>query len=145
MSSNDGQLTSTFQWLDCNDNFNPINGEDHVSFTPIANGSYAVEVSNDFCVDTSNCFLLTNLGINNNLAFDIELFPNPNKGQFYLAFESAIDVELSLFNSQGQLVKKVELRNSKEYSFDMSKETIGVYYLFLKTDQGINHVKIMKD
>lgn len=66
----DGTLTanggSEYQWLDCNNNYAEIMGETGSTFTPTANGSYAVVVSEfgQLCPDTSDCFMVTNVGIN---------------------------------------------------------------------------------
>jgi len=47
---------ATFQWLDCNNGFSPIAGETSQTFNSIGNGSYAVEVTQNGCVDTSACY-----------------------------------------------------------------------------------------
>ena len=50
---------AAYQWLDCDNNYSLIAGETNQSFTATANGSYAVEVTQNNCRDTSNCELVT--------------------------------------------------------------------------------------
>lgn len=58
-----------YQWLDCNDNFSAIFGANNQSFTPIESGNYAVQITENNCVDTSTCHLVNSIGLN-------ELFHN---------------------------------------------------------------------
>ncbi|MDC0231464.1 PCMD domain-containing protein, partial [Aureispira] len=74
---------ATFQWVDCNNSNAAIPGETNATFSPVANGDYAVEVTQNGCTSTSACynFIISDM---NELAFsnDIYIYPNPNKGQF---------------------------------------------------------------
>mgnify|MGYP006278149189 CR=1 FL=1 len=68
----------SWQWLDCDNNFAEIPGAVDAVFNAVANGSYAVKVIQNNCVDTSNCYLITDVGINNPANKEkIMLFPNP--------------------------------------------------------------------
>lgn len=51
------------QWLDCNDAMAIIGGEINQNFTAISNGIYAVQVTQNGCVDTSDCEVVNNVGI----------------------------------------------------------------------------------
>jgi Concanavalin A-like lectin/glucanases superfamily len=51
------------QWLDCNNGFAAIPGATGTQFTPTANGSYAVEVTQGGCTDTSACYAVVGVGI----------------------------------------------------------------------------------
>ncbi len=58
----------TYQWVDCDNNNSPINGETGQSFTPINTGNYAVEITSTNCTITSDCFIVDYTSID-------ELFP----------------------------------------------------------------------
>jgi hypothetical protein len=47
--------SASYVWLDCNNNQAIIFGENNQSYTATANGSYAVEITENGCVDTSAC------------------------------------------------------------------------------------------
>lgn len=72
VTASDTQLISdavgaSYQWLDCNNSYAIIPAATSKSFKPTLNGSYAVRVSNmgGVCSDTSNCFVISALGISN--------------------------------------------------------------------------------
>jgi subtilisin family serine protease len=52
-----------YQWIDCN-NGNIINGETGQNFMPVADGSYAVIVTQNTCSSTSSCFPITAADLN---------------------------------------------------------------------------------
>ena len=46
---------ATYQWLNCNANYAPIPGATNPVFIPDSTGSYAVQITQNGCVDTSSC------------------------------------------------------------------------------------------
>jgi hypothetical protein len=59
-SNNSG---GTYSWVDCNNGYSAISGETSQSFTAVANGSYAVIVTEENCSDTSACFIIDEVGL----------------------------------------------------------------------------------
>ena len=51
---------ANFQWIDCNSNTLIMNDTNN-SFEVTQSGSYAVEIEQYDCIDTSNCFVFTNV------------------------------------------------------------------------------------
>ena len=49
-------FATAYQWLDCDDNYAPIEGATDMVFTANQNGSYALEITFDACSDTSDCY-----------------------------------------------------------------------------------------
>jgi hypothetical protein len=84
---------NTYQWLDCENGSAAINGANSVSFTPVQNGIYAVQVTSPAgCMDTSACFTIDNLSIHDiaqNQLFSI--YPNPAKDEINI--EGATDLQ----------------------------------------------------
>ncbi|MBK9190635.1 MAG: PKD domain-containing protein [Crocinitomicaceae bacterium] len=70
------QNSATYQWLDCA-LYIPVSGATSQSFTPSSNGSYAVEINLNGCVDTSDCNVVAGLGTENQLLPSLLLYPNP--------------------------------------------------------------------
>ncbi|MBO6516397.1 MAG: T9SS type A sorting domain-containing protein [Bacteroidia bacterium] len=70
-----------YQWLDCDNGYARVDGETSQTFTVTKKGRYAVEISNQWNSDTSECTTM-NLSIGNVNPHDIKLYPNPNKGSF---------------------------------------------------------------
>ncbi|QQR87689.1 MAG: LamG domain-containing protein [Flavobacteriales bacterium] len=63
------------QWLDCDNGFTEIPGATGTQFTPSLDGSYAVEVTQNGCTDTSACYTVVGVGIDesNNAPFHVWL------------------------------------------------------------------------
>jgi uncharacterized delta-60 repeat protein len=57
------QSSVIYQWLDCDNNMNPILNANQQTFTPTTNGSYAVEMTLGTCVITSSCLNYNEVGI----------------------------------------------------------------------------------
>jgi hypothetical protein len=74
------QGNATYQWLDCQNGFDEIDGATEQSFTPSQNGVYTVEVTSNSCVDTSFClaYLLTTSEEVVKIESDnVYVYPNP--------------------------------------------------------------------
>jgi len=78
---------AAYQWIDCNSN-TEMAGMTNQSFTPVANGNYAVIVTApNSCSDTSDCFAFTGIDASvgeNNLS-GLTVAPNPTNGKSMLS------------------------------------------------------------
>ena len=72
---------ASYQWLNCDDNFSSITGETDSSFTATNNGSYALQVEWNGCVDTSSCSLIQGIGMEESIHHLIKTSPNPSTGE----------------------------------------------------------------
>ncbi|MFK7786294.1 MAG: T9SS type A sorting domain-containing protein, partial [Crocinitomicaceae bacterium] len=109
VSSNDTSVTSnavgaTYQWLDCDNGFAIISGENTSTFFPSSNGTYAVLVEQQGCLDTSDCVVISNLGVDHNILFqNVSIFPNPSTGIVNIHFGDLADVRLEIFDPRGNI------------------------------------------
>lgn len=119
-----------YQWLDCDNNYNPIAGETNQSFTASQNGNYAVQVSNGTCVDTSACMPINSVGLNELSTGLIRIYPNPSEGVFNLVFTDEVEVfTYSVQDIGGRIVKSEANITGKTSAIDLSKEPKGFYFL----------------
>jgi hypothetical protein len=139
-----------YQWLDCNNGHTPISGATEQSFTPEQNGIYAVEITQNACVDTSSCHAITTVGIvKNSFTEDISIFPNPAKNQvnvnFYLPENSSIQIDV--LNVCGHLVmepvKTSGSRGSSNIQLDVSKLPAGYYFVRILTKYRVQIRKVV--
>ena len=69
-----------YQWIDCNTG-QPIPGATSQSLIPVVNGEYAVVIFTNDCSDTTDCYSLTTIGLDETstgrLVF---VYPNPTHG-----------------------------------------------------------------
>jgi PKD repeat protein len=92
-----------YQWLDCNNNFEPIPGATQQSFTPDQDGSYAVEVTQNGCTDISECIQVTGVGITDYYSDnDLKVYPNPARG--YVRVEITRNAEIEIINIAGKSI-----------------------------------------
>jgi len=72
----------TYQWLYCDLNFNKIINANSQSYLVNSNGNYAVEVTQNGCIDTSLCINVSNANIlENTFGNQLKVYPNPTKDE----------------------------------------------------------------
>lgn len=121
---------ATYQWLDCNNSYAIISGETNQSFTAIQNGSYAVEVTQNNCIDTSACISITSIGIEEDLFTNsFKCYPNPTKNNFKIAFNELQDkIIIRLVSVSGQLITEKTFFHTQIIELNMDNNT-GFYFL----------------
>ncbi len=97
---------ATFQWVDCNNGYAPINGATGQSYTATANGSYAVIVTRADCSDTSACYAISTIGLSENESpLTVNLFPNPAKTTVTVQSSEAIQT-IDVYSVDGTFIKR---------------------------------------
>ncbi|MES2799783.1 MAG: T9SS type A sorting domain-containing protein [Bacteroidota bacterium] len=127
-----------YQWIDCGNGDQAVPGANSQSFTPTVNGSYAVEVTNGSCSETSNCTSISTIGIEENNTFQLSVQPNPSADKITVVSSSEID-EVLVYASSGELVM-VETNST----FNIEQLARGVYILKVKTENGIGMIRLIK-
>lgn len=137
--------TGTYQWLDCDNDNAPILGEIGQSFTAVVNGNYAVEISEDGCVDVSSCVLITTVGLAS-ARFDVKLvaYPNPSSGVFTIEFDKPIDdARLTITDMQGRVVSSEQTINTDRAIVNLT-EAQGFYLLTITNEKGQKTIRLIK-
>lgn len=128
-----------YQWLRCNNGYQPVAGATNQQFYPLFNGSYAVEIKNSNCADTSSCIAFWK---ESNQAI---LFPNPTSGPISLIIHQQTGpVDVYLYNSLGQLLfQKSKVIGS--LSLDLTWMSNTVYFLkLMKADLLLQTFRVIK-
>lgn len=130
------QTGATYQWLDCNNNNDPVPGATSQTFVATVNGSYRCAVTLNGCTAFSTCRTVSTVGVNDNLdnySLKAVLFPNPANGvvnvRSSILFERLLVADLS-----GRVL--ISKGFSKDASFDLSDFENGVYLVTLITNEG---------
>lgn len=137
---------ASYQWLDCNNNYALIPGGNNQSFTPSINGSYAVELSENGCVDTSACVNITTVSIvENDFGNTISVYPNPTNSQLTILFEKDFNnVQLTVCNVMGQAV--IHKSYSSGHKINETLEVAaGVYFVEIVGGGKIARFKVIKE
>lgn len=98
VSANDN---ASFQWLKCDSALTAIENENSKSFIPTESGQYAVQLTENGCVDTSACLTVEVIDTSDP---EISIYPNPNNGKFTVDLDNAQGATISLYDSRGALV-----------------------------------------
>jgi hypothetical protein len=128
---------AVYQWLDCDNAFNQISGENGQSFTASSSGSYAVQITENGCSSISECINLTVSGNQwNPNPFRYRLYPNPSRGQAILEiFDNLSSVNIKVINCLGQIIKEEYCGNSNliEHNLYLSELPAGTYFIQIHT------------
>jgi parallel beta-helix repeat protein/predicted outer membrane repeat protein len=121
---------ATYQWLLCNGTYSPIPSETNQTYTPtMVSGFYAVEVTQNGCVDTSACYPLILTGLSNSSKIEtIELYPNPANNQLTVDIGQLKIEMLTIQNTLGDVVFYKQNCNALE-TIDVSGFASGIYII----------------
>jgi hypothetical protein len=128
---------ATYQWLDCNNNFAEVFGATSQSYSPVWNGSYALEITKNGCVDTSSCYTITTAGLHDiDISKDLQIYPVPAQNELHLVMKAEANYEVSVFDITGRnvLIDSKQFRN--EITLDVSGLDSGLYHLGIKENGG---------
>jgi hypothetical protein len=135
-----------YQWLDCADNNSPIGGATGQSFTATENGEYAVMISRGTCVDTSDCFVIDAVSVEDLLKQKIELFPNPATDILHLSLsDKAENIIGEIYDLQGRRLLSQTRDFTDELEFHVRDLAPGVYFIKVNTPDGTVTLKWVKD
>lgn len=127
------QANASYQWIDCNNGNAPINGATSQSFTPNANGNYAVIVDNGSCSVTSTCTVISTVGLEE-LVPNTSIYPNPATEQIIV--QTPNGEQLFIYNQLGELVKEIQL-NSGETMVELTELANGIYTIQISHQNGM--------
>jgi len=135
----DSNQNVSYQWLDCNNAYATIPGATQPIFTAVQNGSYAVEVSQGACKDTSTCYSIFTIGLeepNAGLETAVHIFPNPSAGTFNFLSNAQNKVEsIRVFGLKGQGIQEINSINENSVVLDLPAEG-GVYFVSITLQNG---------
>lgn len=137
---------ATYQWINCATNA-PVPGATSASFTPTANGSYAVIVTQNGCTDTSACGTVNSLGLDPLTVNDfMRISPNPSKGIFVLVDQQAklSGQEVTVSNLLGETVYSTQIEGNKTV-IDLTAAKEGIYLVSVDSINGKLVTKIVKE
>jgi hypothetical protein len=114
-----------------------IIGATSSSFTPIQNGDYAVILQNGNCRDTSNCYSVTTVGLDeNHFKNSINFYPNPSNGLVNIEVaQKQMLLQVKVRNIHGQLVQEENYKNQNQLQLQLNGKA-GIYFIELINAKG---------
>lgn len=144
-------VTGNYQWLDCDNNYQMIAGATSASYTPMAiTGNYAVQVTNNGCVDTSSCYTVDYTGVEEIVnGLNVNIYPNPSSGKFDVKISGGnIDTyTVSISDLAGRVISLNELNtsNDSKIEFDITDKPAGIYVLNISSGgNSVYNTRIIK-
>jgi len=121
---------ASFQWIDCATNL-PIEGATGNVFMPTVTGSYAVNVTQEGCSATSDCFAVTVVSTENPSAdAGWQVLPNPTSGLAQLRMDAPLPetVQLQVFDMAGRLcLQQTIAAGETDVQVDLNRLSDGVF------------------
>jgi len=138
------QSGATYQWLDCDNGNQPINGEANQSYTPLVTGNYSVEINLNNCIVNSTCYLVDYTNINELYNSLITIYPNPSSDNFkIIGIEKLKNVKtFEITSITGARVAKRDVYSSE---IDISSLDKGIYLFVISHENGTEKIRFIKD
>ncbi len=131
---------SLYQWINCSGNI-PVNGEENAAFTPTITGDYAVIVTSNNCSDTSSCYNVVIVGVDENDKTELVLYPNPSEGLIYISGLNKNNItKIDVINSKGQIV----FADRNTNSVNLKNLPSGLYMIVVVSSEGVFQKEILK-
>ncbi len=151
VSNNSPTLTANatgaaYQWLDCGNGYAIIPSEINQNFTATQNGSYAVEISQNNCIDTSACEAVINLTVlESNFENALLVYPNPAMEDIRIDLQKKYeDINIVIRNVLGQIILKKSYSASNVLQLNIPGKS-GVYYIEVRSGDSKAVLKVMKE
>ncbi|MBK8615249.1 MAG: T9SS type A sorting domain-containing protein [Flavobacteriales bacterium] len=121
-------IGAQYQWLDCDNGYSPIPGSIGQNFTPGYSSSYAVRLTTTGCVDTSGCWTITGVGLNEQLPTDaVTVGPNPTDGSVAVRVAGFGSWTMRMLDAQGREVVAARRVHEASSTMDLSTLPAGMY------------------
>ncbi|GEM_PF-5074939 len=135
---------ASYQWFSCDTSgLNQLSGATSSTYPVTANGDYAVMVENNGCADTSECFSINYLGVEDQLWSQVSIYPNPTNGSVQIDLGQHAGAEIRVFNSIGQVIAPpVSIRRTGEW-LEIPGDA-GIYIVEVNTEGRSERFQVIK-
>jgi hypothetical protein len=135
LQANNTGSNVSYQWISCPLG-EEIPGATNQTYQATINGSYAVVITEGDCPpDTSYCYTINNVGLEDVTVEDLIIYPNPSvDGKFNIKYSGRIE-SIEVIDMLGRYIA-VPTENENTY-VDASELASGKYILRVYTEQGV--------
>ena len=136
---------TTYQWVDCNNNFAVISGETNSIFSTQTSGDYAVEVTINDCSALSDCYnLYNNVNVDvYNTNYPIQLFPNPTKNDLTVSLKGVKYVDIIIFDIHGKVMLEQSHLLDRD-NINLSSLAAGTYFVKIISSEESKIIRVSK-
>lgn len=120
-----------------------VSGESGSTLTPLANGTYTVQATNDTCVSAlSNEYIYTIMGIDGYELNAFAIYPNPTSEVVNLKGNEGAISSLEVVDLSG---KVLSVQTQSLHSIDVSRLAAGSYFLRIHTPDMMHTLKFINE
>lgn len=131
------QVSATYQWLDCNNNYAPIPGATAKQFIPTVPGTYALSVTKNGCNDTSACYTILTIGLEDLVANeDVRIFPVPANQEINIVLAVDGIYTASIFDLTGRNLLSDNYTFNRIARIPISSLESGAYLIGIRKYEG---------
>ncbi len=136
---------ATFQWINCANN-QPIAGATSQYYTAFNVGEYAVIVTQAGCSDTSACFNVATIGMDDLALPNTRVWPSITSDLLNVEFAATVQhAELSVVDMTGRTVMRRHVPMLQRTSLDVADLVPGAYYLQVAAKAGTRTVRFVRE
>ena len=136
--------SASYVWLNCDNNFSIIQGQTAQSFVPNVNGSYAVQLTQNGCVDTSACVSINAVGMaDNSFENGLIIYPNPTCDFANIELEDN-NYSIMVFDQTGKIITKQNATSGK-MQIDLKALNSGIYFIRIEGEKKVFTGTIVKE
>jgi len=130
---------ATWQWVNCDNGYTPVQGATQQFYTATANGNYAVIVQQSGCADTSICLAVTTVGIDEAARPSLQAWYDERADALVLDLtEVGAPVDAVVLDALGRNVLRSRFPAGSRVSWPMASLTTGAHVVVLSVD-GFQH------
>lgn len=137
---------TSYIWLDCDNDYAPVQGGIHRSFEPSASGNYAVALTKNGCTDTSYCYKVVKSGfLENTFQPPAGLYPNPTTGKITLTLGREYkNIRVELRSVTGKLIQSQNRFVVDKIEFNVDNPP-GIYLLEVTSESDYALFQLIKN
>lgn len=131
---------ASYQWVNCDNNNEPISGADDVTFTPTSTGNYAVIVTLANCSLLSSCTLVTvsTNTLESNVQNDLTIYPNPTSSNTTISGLTS-GSEILIYDTSGKVIL-TQIAETESVLLDLTGLKSGIYFLSVENKENFKMV-----
>ncbi len=135
---------ASYQWLDCS-TWLPVEGATSQSFTPAETGNYAVEVTQENCIDTSGCYYVVITGLPDAAELQhLRVYPNPSDNKLFIETDNKNGwMEIRITDIMGLEIIRLNSVSTESMVLDVSDLKNGCYFLHVQYGGSIVTRKVL--
>lgn len=137
---------ATYQWVDCDNNYEAIPGETEQIFSPHADVHLAVQITQNNCTVISDCFHFHTVGLEEDIfSSSISIYPNPTQKNVFVDLKKNYQsVHINIRNIMGRSISSFTAESTDHLDFEINSND-GLYFIEIETDEGESAVfKVLK-